>query len=243
MDKHRAALITGGAKRVGAAIARRLAQEGFDIAITYLASEKEAQSLLQEIQTLGRKAIAFHGDIDSVEKWAPAMAQRIDQEFGRLDLLVNNASLYKPGGLTDTNADMVRQMMNIHFWGPLVLSRTFEKMLRISHGAIINMVDAMVEKPMTNFLAYSASKAALGNLTLALARELAPQVRVNGIAPGVVEWPPDFPADQRQAYLKRVPLQRAGTPQDVAEMVVYLATTGQYITGQILKLDGGRSIA
>jgi pteridine reductase len=104
------------------------------------------------------------------------------------------------------------------------------------------MVDLLAERPWPKYLAYCASKAALWNLTLSLARELAPEVTVNGIAPGVVEWPDDYPQSEREKYLKRVPLQRPGTPRDVAETVLFLSTGGSYITGQIIRLDGGRSI-
>jgi pteridine reductase len=115
-------------------------------------------------------------------------------------------------------------------------------MLRKNHGHVVNMIDLLAERPWPQFLAYCASKAALGNLTLGLARELAPQVTVNGIAPGVVQWPDDYPKQEREKYLQRVPLARSGTPEDVAELVHYLVTGGSYITGQIIRLDGGRSI-
>jgi len=115
-------------------------------------------------------------------------------------------------------------------------------MLRATRGHVVNMVDLLAEKPWPEYLAYCASKAALMNLTLGLARELAPDVTVNGIAPGVVEWPDTYPEADRARYLKRVPLARAGTPQDVADAVAFLVTRGKYITGQILRLDGGRSI-
>jgi pteridine reductase len=133
-------------------------------------------------------------------------------------------------------------MMAIHFESPLLLAQAFGPMLRASGGHIVNMVDLLAERPWPQYLAYSASKAALANLTLGLARELAPEVRVNGIAPGVVAWPEDYPDAARAKYLKRVPLARAGTPQEVAELVHFLCTAGTYLTGQILRLDGGRSI-
>jgi pteridine reductase len=132
--------------------------------------------------------------------------------------------------------------MAIHYESPLLLAQAFAPMLRASRGHILNMVDLLAERPWPQYMAYCASKAALLNLTLSLARELAPEVTVNGIAPGVVEWPPDFPEAEKQKYLKRVPLARAGTPQDVANLVHFLATGGSYITGQIIRLDGGRSI-
>jgi pteridine reductase len=132
--------------------------------------------------------------------------------------------------------------MAVHFESPLLLCQAFAPMLRHSKGHIVNMVDLLAERPWPQYLAYCASKAALWNLTLGLARELAPDVTVNGIAPGVVEWPEDYPPEEREKYLRRVPLARAGTPQDVAEAVHFLVTGGSYITGQIIRLDGGRSI-
>jgi pteridine reductase len=115
-------------------------------------------------------------------------------------------------------------------------------MLRASKGHIINMVDLLAERPWPQYLPYCASKAALANLTLGLARALAPDVTVNGIAPGVVEWPHDYPLSEREKYLKRVPLARAGTPEDVAAALLFFVTSGSYVTGQILRLDGGRSL-
>jgi len=155
---------------------------------------------------------------------------------------VNNASKYTPGRLDETDVAMVDNLMTIHVTAPLRLCQRFAPLLRASRGHIVNMVDLLAERPWPQYLAYCASKAALANLTLGLARELAPEVTVNGIAPGVVAWPDDYPEAERQKYLKRVPLGRAGSPQDVAEMVLYLCTTGSYLTGQILRLDGGRSI-
>lgn len=242
MSNRPVALITGGAKRIGAAIARRMAKEGFDIVITYLSSGNAAEELMREIEASGGRMIVFGGDVKNADKWIDEIVGQVECEFGRLDLLVNNASIYRPSNLANTDEKIVQEMMAVHFYGPLVICRGFEKMLRKSRGAIVNMVDATVEKPGGNYLAYSASKAALANLTLALAKEFAPDVTVNGIAPGVVEWPADFPEKQKEEYLKRVPLNRSGTPEDVAELAAFLATNGKYITGQILKLDGGRSI-
>ena len=130
----------------------------------------------------------------------------------------------------------------IHMWAPMSLCRYFGPMLARRRGHIVNMIDLLAERPWPYYLFYSATKAGLSNLTLGLARELAPEVTVNGIAPGVVEWPMDYPAKERQKYLKRVPLGRAGTPQDVADTVHFLCTAGNYITGQVIRLDGGRSI-
>ena len=124
----------------------------------------------------------------------------------------------------------------------MLLCQSFAPLLRASRGHVVNMVDLLAERPWPQYVAYCASKAALWNLTLSLARDLAPDVTVNGIAPGVVEWPDDYPESEREKYLKRVPLSRAGTPTDVAETVHFLCTAGSYITGQVIRLDGGRSI-
>jgi pteridine reductase len=155
---------------------------------------------------------------------------------------VNNASLYAPSALADTGAEQSRRLMAIHLESPLLLCQHFEARLRAAKGHVVNMVDLLAERPWPAYLAYCASKAALWNLTLGLARTLAPDVTVNGIAPGVVEWPDDYPEEDRQKYLKRVPLGRAGTPEDVAGAVHYFVGEGKYVTGQILRLDGGRSI-
>jgi pteridine reductase len=242
MEVRPVALITGGARRVGAAVARRLARAGFNIGVTYLSGQSEADELIREIESHGLKAIAIRADLLKPAETVPAIAHQMLTRFGRLDFLLNNASLYRAGDLRDTQTNDVIEMMSIHFYAPLLLCRAFEKQLRAARGLVVNMVDATAQKPGGKYLAYTASKAALANLTLALARELAPEVRVNGIAPGVVEWPADFPMNQRETYLKRVPLGRAGTPEDVAELAAFLVGGGKYITGQIIMLDGGRSI-
>ncbi len=242
LDSMPVALITGGAKRVGRAIIYRLCNGGFDIAFTYLNSAADAQSLVNEVQSKGRKAIAIKADLTEPAQAVEQIVKMWQESFGRLDLLVNSASLYQPGTLAQTDSTQIRLAYAIHVESPILLCQALADALRTSGGRIINMVDVQAEKPVPQYLAYCASKAALVNVTLNLARELAPQVTVNGIAPGVVEWPDGFPQTEREKYLKRVPLGRAGTPEDVAELVYFLATVGSYITGQIIRLDGGRSI-
>lgn len=239
----RVALITGGARRVGRAVVLRLAEAGFDVAFTYLTSQAQADSLVEQLKTRGRKGIAIQSDLTQPEASVNFIFQEFAETFGQLDLLVNNASIYEPSGLRTTNVEQIGRLTAIHLTSPLLLCRKFEQLLRADGGGhVVNMVDLLAERPWPEYLAYSASKAALWNLTLGLAKELAPQVTVNGIAPGVVEWPDDYPQAEREKYLKRVPLQRAGTPRDVAETIHFLCTTGTYITGQIIRLDGGRSV-
>jgi pteridine reductase len=150
--------------------------------------------------------------------------------------------MYASADLPSATLDLSRRLMAIHYEAPLLLAQAFSDRLRASKGHIVNMVDLLAEKPWPKYVPYCASKAALWNLTLSLARELAPEVTVNGIAPGVVNWPEDFPEGEKEKYLAKVPLRRAGTPTDVASLVHYLCTEGNYITGQVIRLDVGRSI-
>ena len=238
----RSALVTGAAKRVGREIALELARAGFDVAITYLSSERDAQQVVSDIEGLGRRAVAIKADLNDSARGTAIVFERFESSFERLDVLVNNASTWLPGTLRDTRREMVQTLNALHVEAPLILCQKFEPMLRAAKGHVVNMCDLLAERPWPEYLAYCASKAALVNLTLGLARTLAPDVTVNGIAPGVAEWPDDYPEEEKAKYLKRVPLGRPGTPQDVARLVRFLVTEGTYITGQIIRLDGGRSI-
>ncbi|MDB5355823.1 MAG: dehydrogenase, short-chain alcohol dehydrogenase like protein [Phycisphaerales bacterium] len=242
VDMQRVALVTGGAKRVGRAIVERLADAGFDIAFTYRGSKNEARALTDDLAARGRAAIAIQADFTQLPTAIDAVENEFRAAFGRLDVLVNNASIYEPASLAATDLALMRRLWAVHAEAPLLLAQRFAADLRRSRGHIVNMVDLLAERPLPRYLAYCASKAALLNLTLGLARELAPEVTVNGIAPGTVEWPEGYPVSEQEKYLKRVPLGRTGTPNDVAETVLFLCTAGTYITGQIIRLDGGRSI-
>jgi len=237
MGQQRIALITGGAKRVGRAIAEKLAREGFKVAFTFNSSSAEANDLAKQIG-----GIAIKADLTEPATAVQRIVQTVITSFTGLDLLVNNASLFAPAGLDETDLALSRKLMAIHYESPLLLCKGLAPLLRAARGHVVNMLDITVERPLPKYLAYCASKAALWNLTLSLARELSPQVTVNGIAPGVVQWPEEFGQMEKDNYLKRVPLGRAGTPQDVAETVYFLATGGSYINGQIIPVDGGRSI-
>jgi len=231
------ALITGGARRVGRAIVEKFASAGYRVAFTYRSNQADAETLARQL-----KGCAIRVDLTRPAEAVEQVNADLSKFADRLDVLVNSASMYPQADLRQTTPGLIEQLMAIHVQSPLLLAQAFEVKLRQSRGHIINMIDLLAEKPWPKYLAYCASKAALANLTLGLARELAPEVTVNGIAPGVVAWPADYPEAEKQKYLDRVPLARAGTGEDVADLVYFLATGGSYITGQIIRLDGGRSI-
>lgn len=238
----RTALITGGARRVGRRIALHLAERGWDIAITYRASAAEASSLAERVEGLGGECVLAQADFTDPPAAAARVADVVSTRFARLDLLLHNASLYERGGLLETDHAQLRRLLAVHAETPVLLTQRLAPLLRSAGGSVIVMSDEQLDRPGPAYAAYSLSKAALENAVKSLARELAPQVTVNAISPGVVEWPDDMPPAARQKYLKRVPLARAGTPQDVANLVEFLCTTGRYITGQTIRLDGGRSV-
>ena len=235
------ALITGGAKRVGKAIALALAKRGYDLAFTYHRSNAQAALLVAELTQMSCSALAIKVDL-TTPKAASQLAAKYRRKFDRLDVLVHNASLFEPSDFNSPSPKKLNAMFAIHVTTPMLLTAELAGVLKQAHGHVITLTDLLAEKPMPGYAGYCATKAALQNLTLSMARRLAPEVTVNGIAPGVVEWPDDMSEADREKYLQRVPLKRAGTPDDVAELVCFLASTGSYITGQIIKLDGGRSI-
>lgn len=179
-------------------------------------------------------------DLANVERYEGALRSAIDR-LGRLDVLVNNASMYEPDPPSPDRA-FSQRLFKINHDAPVQLIEWFAADLRKSRGHVVNMLDILAERPWPAYSTYCATKAALWNRTLSFARMLAPDVTVNGIAPGVVAWPADYPEAERQKYLQRVPLARPGSPADVANLVQFLVTEGTYITGQVIRLDGGRSI-
>ena len=227
MSEPRVALVIGGAQRVGRAIVESLRAHHFDVFFTYR-SDRPGDPFFSSPRAL------------RLDLASPDCAARLLENFrtrsDRLDLLVHCASRYEPDP-TDARA-----MFRINHDAPVEITRALAPHLQNAGGCVVNMLDILAERPLTGYATYCASKAALWNATLSLARELAPRARVNGIAPGVVDWPPDMPDDAKNAYLARVPLARAGTPDDVARLARFLALDAPYITGQVIRLDGGRSL-
>ncbi len=242
MSERRTALVTGGARRVGRAIVERLAEAGFEVAFTYNGSARAAWELSEELSHRGQRVRNKHIDLSAPDA-AHELADWARSSLGRVDVLVNNASLYLPDE-PDAGAslELMTKLMNVNFVAPALLTTNLLQELKASGGVVVNMIDLLASRPWPKYSAYCASKAALQNFTLSAARKLAPEARAVGIAPGVVDWPDAMPDAARDAYLEKVPLARAGTPRDVANLVQFLATEGSYITGQIITLDGGRSI-
>lgn len=240
IGKH--ALVTGGAKRVGRAVALRLAQAGLDVAITYQHSKDEADLVTKEIRAMGRKAFAIQADFAQVDA-ARHVADKVLDAFGNLYALVNNASCFSPTPIGKVTPDDFEKNMAVNARSPMLLLQALAPALS-SHdtpGRVVNFVDIHVMgQPLVGYLAYNMSKAALHELTMTAAMELAPKITVNAIAPGVVAWADAYSEQDRKDYMRRVPLARPGTPEDAATAVLFLVQDADYCTGQILRLDGGR---
>ncbi len=239
------ALVTGGAQRIGARLCRVLHEAGYDIALHYRSSADAAGALAAELNGLRDGSVtcfqAALGDRSAGEELATAVIEH----FGRVDLLVNNASTFYPTPIGSVGEEDWDTIIGSNLKGPFFLCQALADCLRDNRGNIINMIDIHGERPLADHSLYSTAKAGLAMLTKSLARELAPDVRVNGISPGVILWPKsDDPEDdeRRERQLKRVPLGSKGDPQDIAEAVLFLAERAPYVTGQIIAVDGGRSL-
>lgn len=240
----KAVLITGAAKRVGAEIARTLHAAGADIALHYRQAAAEAQALAAELNAArGGSARAFQADLLEVER-LPGLVDEAAGHFGRLDGLVNNASSFYATPVGKIGAREWDDLMGTNLRAPLLLAQAAAALLAITGGAIVNITDIHAEQPLKNYPLYCAAKAGLAGLTRALALELGPEVRVNGIAPGPILWPEDgsFDVEAQARVIFRTPLKRSGSPSDVARTVLFLLADAPYVTGQILAVDGGRSL-
>ncbi len=237
------ALITGAARRVGAVIARTLHAAGFDLALHYRHSEDEARTLAGELESQ-RPASTLLLPADLADLAAlPVMVESLLAHYGRLDALVNNASAFFPTPVGSATVQQWNELFASNAQAPFFLSQAAVPALRDARGGIVNLIDIYAERPLADHALYCMAKAALAAMTRSLALDLGPEVRVNGVAPGAVLWPGEGkPYDDRQAMLARTPLQRAGTPEDVANTVLWLLRDAPFVTGQIIRVDGGRSL-
>jgi pteridine reductase len=238
-------LITGGAKRVGAAICRRLHGAGADLMLHYRASAGEARLLQAELNGIRADSVALvQADLLELPQ-LPALVERTLGTYGRLDALINNASSFHPTPVGEIDAADWDDLMGTNLKAPLFLSQAAAPALRKAHGAIVNITDIHADRPLKNYVVYSAAKAGLAGLTRSLARELAPEVRVNAVAPGPILWPDDDQFDElsRQRIVSQTPLKREGTPEDIARAVHFLLFDAPYVTGETIAVDGGRHMA
>jgi len=237
-------LVTGGAKRVGAAIARRLHREGANLMLHYRGSEREAKALRGELNAARADSVALvQADLLDVAGLSEIVRNTVGR-FERLDALVNNASAFFPTPLGEMTQANWESLIGANLRAPLFLSQAAAQHLKKTGGAIVNITDIHAERPLKNYVIYSIAKTGLAGLTRSLARELAPEVRVNGVAPGAIVWPEDGSWDDltRQRIVSHTLLRRTGEPDDIARAVYYLIAEAPYVTGQIIAVDGGRSI-
>jgi pteridine reductase len=238
----RTVLITGAAKRIGAALARGFHAAGANVAIHYHRSASEAERLRDELNTSRKdSAIATSANLLEVAQ-LPDIVERTVAAFGRLDVLINNASSFYPTPVGTISPAQWQDLMGTNVKAPLFLSQAAAPFLKRANGSIINMIDIHAQRPLRNHPVYSTAKAGLAMLTKSLARELGPEVRVNGIAPGPILWP-EGGIDQalEDEIISKTVLKRRGSPEDIVRTALFLAEA-PYVTGQILAVDGGRSI-
>ena len=237
---NRVALVTGGARRVGREIALQLAHSGCHVLITYRCSQDEANEVVDEIKALGRAAWAFQvdlGDAHVVEQVRTEVRSRTN----RLDILVNNASVFEPTRWGKLSARMWHHHMTVNAMNPILITQSLRDMLSVDGGRVINIVDTQVGgNARKDYTAYNASKAALLEATQSLALEMAPGVTVNAVSPGAVAWAEGMSEEEQTEYLARVPLGKCGSPEDVAKAVLFLVRDAPYLTGETIRVDGGR---
>lgn len=238
-------LITGGAKRVGAAICRRLHAAGANLMVHYRSSAAEARALKSELNAGRAGSVALiQADLLKMTALAGLIKDTV-KEFGRLDALINNASSFYPTPVGEITEKAWDDLIGTNLKAPLFLSQAAAKDLRKTQGCIVNIIDIHAEFPMKNYVVYTAGKGGLLALTRSLARELGPEVRVNGIAPGTILWPEDDSwKDEvsRKRIVNQTALKRIGEPDDIAKAVEFLIAAAPYVTGQVIAVDGGRSV-
>jgi pteridine reductase len=236
-------LVTGAARRVGAVIARRLHAAGYRVALHHRGSTEAALAVQADLERARPgSTLLLQAELAQFDRLPEIVAKTFGQ-FGRIDAMVNNASAFYPSPVGTTTPAMWDDLFAANARAPFFLSQSAAPHLRAARGAIVNLVDIYAERPLANHTVYVMAKAALAAMTLSLARELAPEVRVNGVAPGAVLWPEAGKAyADQQALVAGTPLRRPGSPEEVAEAVRWLLMDATFTTGQIIRVDGGRAL-
>ena len=237
------ALITGAAHRIGATTTRVLHRAGINIALHYRNSEAAAKSLQQELQQDRPDSVSLiQGDLHQTTQLS-ALVEEVHQQWGRLDILINNASTFYPTPVGEITEEYWDDLVGSNLKAPLFLSQAAAPFLKEQEGSIINIVDIHADRPLKGHPVYSVAKAGLAMLTKSLARELGPEIRVNGVAPGAILWPENEMDDATKSdILSRTALKRSGEPDDIAQTALFLIRDAHYITGQIINVDGGRTL-
>jgi len=234
-----AALITGAAKRIGQAIALELAKDGYDVAVHYHHSKNDALQTSARIKRMGRRSEIFYADLSSYHD-VSNLVSSAKKAFPNLSVLINNASVYEAGKLAETEVELLEEQMDVNFRAPFFLSRDFARICK--KGQIINLLDTRIAKNSSRYLVYTLSKKSLEALTKLAASDLAPKIRVNAIAPGVILPPIDGKHSNLSRLIRQVPLQKKGNIHDILSAIRYLLD-GHFITGQILFVDGGQHLS
>jgi len=243
MSSRKTALVTGAAARIGAAICKTLHSRGCDVLLHYNSSHEAAERLADQLNEDRANSVSLAQADLSSPAGLEGLAEQTKVQFGKLDILVNNASRFYPTQIGGTLAWQWDDLMNSNLRGPYFLAQALLDELRTAGGSIVNILDVYAERPMRGHAVYCISKAGMAMMTMALAKELGPSIRVNGVAPGAILWPENKPeAGEKQSVLERTALGRLGDPLDIASAVAYLALEAPYVTGQILSVDGGRSL-
>lgn len=237
------ALITGAGKRIGAAIASRLHRAGANVAIHYFSSSASADALAAELNAARRQsALTLQADLRNVDE-ITTLVERMVARTGSLGVLVNNASTFYPTPLGSVTDAAWHDLIDSNLKAPLFLSQAALPYLREARGVIVNIVDVHAQRPLRDHVVYGAAKAGLAMLTRSLAKDLGPAIRVNGVSPGAILWPEAGVSESMQrSIIKEIALKRQGRPEDIAGAVLFLVRDAPYVTGQILAVDGGRSI-
>jgi NAD(P)-dependent dehydrogenase (short-subunit alcohol dehydrogenase family) len=235
----KAALVTGAAKRLGRAVALRLAEEGADVVIHYRSSKSEAQDAVREIEKLGQRAVAIAANLGEVPE-IKRLCDEAGKQFGRIDILINNAANFLPGSMVSTTEQIWDAALDTNLRAPFFCAQAAAPWLKRTQGVVINFADTGGLLGWTGYIPHSVSKAGVIMLTKVLAKALAPEVRVNAIAPGTITMegdPPEWESD----FIKLAPLRRCGKPSDITDTVLFLVQS-KFVTGQVLVVDGGRTL-
>lgn len=239
------AVVTGAARRIGRAIAVHLHDIGFDIALHYRTSSQSAQALAEELCAQRADSCQlFQADLESLEQ-VSALARELQAQYSSIHLLVNNASGFSPTPIETSTPQELDSMLNSNLRGPYFLIQGLLPVMRSGGASIVNILDVHIDRPMRHYNAYGAAKAGMASLTRSLALELGPDIRVNGVSPGAILWPEgddSYDEAMREVELQQTPLKCLGEPMDIARTVSFLACNAPFITGQVIVVDGGRSL-